>query len=106
MIAKRYNGPCGWEHPASDSKKPWMFFCHSNGHVFQTMRTKSCQESAAKLSDLDSAESHGRLDAAHCFAHLSRWLAAITVFQTRRVAHFLIGGRLLCRRNDSFFHRP
>ncbi len=64
MIAKRYNGPCSWERPASDSKKPVLFFCQSNGHVFHTMRTKPCQESAAKLSDLDTAESHGRLDAA------------------------------------------
>ena len=64
MTAKRHNDPCGWECPASHSKKPLLFFCQSNGHVFQTMRTKPCQESEAEHSDLDTAESHGRLDAA------------------------------------------
>jgi hypothetical protein len=64
MTAKGHNDPCGRECPGSHSKKPLLFFCQSNGHVFQTMRTKPCQESEAERSDLDTAESHGRLDAA------------------------------------------
>jgi hypothetical protein len=55
MTAERHNDPCGWERPRLHSKKPLLFFCHSNGHVLLTMRTKPCQESAAEHSDLDTA---------------------------------------------------
>lgn len=64
MIAKGDLNPFGWHCPRAHSKKPWLFFCQSNGHVFQTLRTKLCQESEVQRSDLDSAESQGTLDAA------------------------------------------
>lgn len=64
MIAKSDHNPVGWHRPRAHRKKTWLFFCQSNGHVLLTMRTKRCQESEAQRSDLDSAESHGTLDAA------------------------------------------
>ena len=55
MIAKCYNGPCGWEHPGSDSKKPWLFFAKAMGTSFRPCarsRVKRARRSSATLTRL------------------------------------------------------
>jgi hypothetical protein len=61
------------------AKNTLLFFDQSNGHVFQTMRTKPRQESGEQRSDLDAASFAWYTSNPHCSLIDNAHLAAILI---------------------------